>query len=75
VLVIAFCDHELSDRIYNRFRAIKWEVRRRRMRRPARCKRALPKAMREPASIKQNEFAEGPELFGVAGLTQKQTKE
>jgi hypothetical protein len=66
VLVIAFCDHELSDRVYNHLRTVKWEVRRRRMRRPARCKRALPKT---------NEFADGPERFGVAGVTQKQTKE
>jgi len=62
VLVIAFCDHELSDRICSRFCATKWEVRRRRIRRPARCKRALPKTMREPASIKSNEFADGPKF-------------
>jgi hypothetical protein len=65
VLVIAFCDHELSDRIYNRFRAMKWEVRRRRMRRPARCKRALPKAMREPVLIDQTNLPTAPNLSGL----------
>jgi hypothetical protein len=49
VLVIAFCDHELSD--------------------------PIPKTTREPALIKSNEFVDGPERFGVAGVTQKQTKE
>jgi hypothetical protein len=45
------------------------------MRRPARRKRALPRTIRERILIKPNEFADGPEFSGVAGLTQKQTKE
>jgi hypothetical protein len=31
--------------------------------------------IREGVSIKTNKFADGPERFGVAGVTQKPTKE
>jgi chaperonin GroES len=42
------------------------------MRRPARCKRALPRTIREGVSTRSNEIAGGAEGFGVAGLTTNQ---
>jgi chaperonin GroES len=42
------------------------------MRRPARCKRALPRTIREGVSTRSNEIAGGAEGFGVTGLTTNQ---
>jgi hypothetical protein len=76
VLVIALCDHELFHRIENQFRAgLKWEVRRRRMRRPARQRRALPGGIREPALIDKTNLPMTPEKFRGRRLNAKTKRE